>query len=255
MDERYEYLIDNVSGRFCNQLYVLLQAFIHNYLVIPSKTCYELDYITKFIDIGLKDLITEKCKENIPVHNSSIYPMINYGEDFTQAQLDNFCKLILNSKKYKHVNINGINFEKNLGVHIRQGDYKNNHYVYFDRKQYFKKCLDSLKKKNEITFEKVVIFSDDINISQKEFDSTFKNYFGDVQYISSVDLLDDLILLSKFKNKILLNTTFSAWSGFIGDSLYGYSHTVYIPEFLDMNDKFLNKRARYCNPSWNITIV
>jgi Fe-S cluster assembly iron-binding protein IscA len=68
--------------------------------MVPSKTCYELDYITKFKDIGLEDLIVERCDKNISFHNSSVYPLINYAVDFTQNQLNGFCKLILNSKKY-----------------------------------------------------------------------------------------------------------------------------------------------------------
>lgn len=250
-----EYLIDNVTGRFCNQLYVLLQAYIHNYLMVPSKTCYELDYISKFKNIGLKDLIVEQCNKNVPFHNSSIYPLINYGVDFTQNQLNSFCELILNSKKYNQMHNDSIDFEKFSGVHIRQGDYKNNHYVYFDRNKYFKECLDSLKTKNEISFEKVFIFSDDVSITKKEFDNIFKQYFKNVQYISNVDLVDDLLFLSKFKNKILMNTTFSTWAGFIGDTLYNHEHNVFIPAYLDKIDKMTNKYARFANPQWNIIKV
>jgi hypothetical protein len=52
-----------------------------------------------------------------------------------------------------------------------------------------------------------------------------------------------------------MNTTFSAWAGFIGDVLYNYEHNVFIPAYLDKIDKMTNKYARFANPQWNIIKV
>jgi hypothetical protein len=78
--------------------------------------------------------------------------------------------------------------------------------------------------------------------------------FNNVEYVTGNDIHEDLLLMSKFKNKILLNTTFSAWSGFIGDVLYE-KHNVFVPSYLDKFDKICNKFARYANPKWNIINV
>jgi hypothetical protein len=58
------------------------------------------------------------------------------------------------------LNIPNLDKENAVCVHIRQGDYINNHYVFFDRKEYFRTCLETMSKK--ISFEQLFVFSDDI---------------------------------------------------------------------------------------------
>jgi len=105
-------------------------------------------------------------------------------------------------KKYSHLFL-----DKTVSLHIRRGDYVNlqdyHHLLSID---YYESAL------NEFDYDRVVIFSDDIEWCKKN--TNFKNQVfieGESDYI-------DMYLMSKIKNNIIANSTFSWWGAWLNNN-------------------------------------
>ena len=141
-----------------------------------------------------------------------------------------------------------------MSIHIRNTDYLNNHYVFFDRKLYFQKCIDELSKTKLPST--VYVFSDDMDESIKSYDVFLKSYFKDIVYVNGNDELTDLLMMSKFKTRILINSTYSYWAGFIGTTYIPDSYlTTFVPSYFDNNDKMNNLLGIHVNPLWRLIDV
>jgi hypothetical protein len=145
-----------------------------------------------------------------------------YADVFQHDELKRFFNLREKSQKF-------INFEHDLenssiiAVHVRRGDYRN-HANQFGllSLDYYKETLKKLQSNQTVT--EVWIFSDEIEATMKLEESFKKIKF---RYISKVDFspAETLTLMSKSKNLVIANSTFSWWAGYLSEE-----SCVYAPE-------------------------
>ena len=110
-------------------------------------------------------------------------------------------KIKVNNKNFK------FNKKKNIGIHLRRGDYLNLSDIHPPvTKEYI---LSSLRffDKSKVNF---LVFSDDINKVKKEFNN--KNF----RFINNDDELEDLYALSQCDSIIMSNSSFSWWANWLG---------------------------------------
>lgn len=139
-------------------------------------------------------------------------------------------------------------YDNTLAINIRNGDFliepiKSLHDC-FDRFNYLKNAINDPSIK---FIKNVHIFSDDIKLCKKMYHNILKTRFHNIIYdnIGST-ILSQFIRLSKYKYKIIWNSTFSIWTAFIGDILYKYSGiTIYPSKFMKNENMILR-----CNPIW-----
>ena len=107
-------------------------------------------------------------------------------------------------KKYSNL----INNEKHVSVHIRRGDYlKFSDYHTNLNKDYYYKAMNYFKDEYKFIF-----FSDDIEWCKETF--TNKNNI----FIEKQDDILDLYLMSKIKNNIIANSSFSWWAAWLNEN-------------------------------------
>lgn len=121
-----------------------------------------------------------------------------------------------------------------VAIHVRRGDYLLNEDMYLNicDKDYYKKAVNYFK--DNLEDPKFFIFSDDIEWCKSNF-SFIKNHMF-VDYNKSA--FEDFILMMKFKNKIISNSTFSWWAAMLNSQ----SKNVIAPKvwnnYIDYNDFF-----------------
>ena len=111
------------------------------------------------------------------------------------------------------------NAENSVSVHIRRGDYvkdakTNAHHGTCDIRYYeqgLEKIVNILGNKNINIF----VFSDDISWAKENIKFPYQTYF-----VSSPEIIDyeELILLSKCKNNIIANSSFSWWGAWLNQN-------------------------------------
>jgi hypothetical protein len=118
-----------------------------------------------------------------------------------------------------------------VALHLRLGDYVDSELFHVISKTYIRECLNKIDhQKNHL---EVLVFSDSPDkaraylpeVEKIEFIIVPKNSFTDPQ---------TLILMSKFKNLILSNSTFSWWAGALASSA---GNNVYAPFSEEMNSR------------------
>lgn len=95
--------------------------------------------------------------------------------------------------------------ENATALHVRRTDYLKHPEIYTELdKNYYMKCLENIQEKGRI-----LVFSDDFKWCEKQFD-------GDFNFIK-IGHIESMYLMSKCKNVIIANSTFSWWSAWIGN--------------------------------------
>ncbi len=146
-------------------------------------------------------------KKNMRIHG--YFQSYKYFDNHREKILDSFQlpKNILSviNKKYDYILQDRENM---VSLHIRRGDYVNlissGHYASLDN-EYYQKALDMIGKKN------VVVFSDDIEWCKQNIDFSEKNMF----FIEKEMDIVDLYLMSRMKDNIIANSTFSWWAAYM----------------------------------------
>jgi hypothetical protein len=104
-------------------------------------------------------------------------------------------------------NTNNINFDSTeCVIHVRRGDYlKLKHFLGIE---YYTKSIEKMKSRGVTKF---FVVSDDIVWCEKNFkDSNF-------QFIKNNTDIEDLFLMTMFKNIIIANSSFSWWGAYLGE--------------------------------------
>jgi hypothetical protein len=99
-----------------------------------------------------------------------------------------------------------------VSIHIRRGDYKKSKMML--DKSYYKKAIELISGK--ISNPIWIVFSDDIEYVKSNY-----NFNGDVLFVDGSYGLEDfeqLILMSKCKNNIIANSTFSWWGAWLNQN-------------------------------------
>ena len=133
---------------------------------------------------------------------SGFYQSWKYFEDIKDLLINKYFTPSLKVQE----SIKRFNLEKNtLGISIRRGDYlmlQNNHCVL--SVDYYQSAIDKYFMHG---IESIYVFSDDIDWCKEVFGSN-------VHYVTE-DVGTQLFLMSKMKNLILSNSTFSWWGAYL----------------------------------------
>ncbi len=212
-----KYISSKTGGRLANQLYFVLQAYCktqrtriqHKYVQIDTL-CPATD-LTPFINrLSINEYVEHDKPIDYLLQTHNYYQYVD--KDFTQYELNGFIRsTILQSSELKQLDNNDV-----VAIHIRNGDYLNlSAFQVFNRNEYLQKAVDQFSNCN-----RAVIFSDDNMLNQQLFDKLLKSKFNSIEYVSGNDEVTDLLQLATYQNKILWNSTFSYWSGFISNVLH-----------------------------------
>lgn len=123
---------------------------------------------------------------------------INYIKDFFSPNNE-----ILSKLKSNYSNLT----ENSVACHIRLGDYTilQNHHLNLHKTEYYSNAL------NQVEVDKVVVFSDDIQTAKKLNLKSNKS----ISFVQTSSDIEDLYLMSLFKNIIISNSTFSWWAAWL----------------------------------------
>jgi len=145
----------------------------------------------------------------IPKHNNNLFldgyfQSEKYFKDF-KTDIKNIFKL--DEKYYGKINkfITTLPNQNNLtALHVRRGDYLKFPGIHdMCTLEYYNQAMDIIGDGN------FIVVSDDMNWSRN-------NIKGEnIHYSPFTDELDDLLLISSCKNKIIANSSFSWWGGYI----------------------------------------
>ena len=87
---------------------------------------------------------------------------------------------------------------------------------------------------------------------RSSFDKLLSSRFKDVQYSANASSEEDFRDFSLIRHKVLWNSTFSYWCGFIGNAIYEDSYdNVVAPCKFDRNEPVCN----HVNPMWKVINV
>tara|TARA_R110002012_G_scaffold320878_1_gene546318 strand:- start:1616 stop:2419 length:804 start_codon:yes stop_codon:yes gene_type:complete len=102
---------------------------------------------------------------------------------------------------------------KTVSVHIRRTDYLQlkHHYEQMNW-DYYITALEHINKK--VKYDKIVVFSDDIEWVKNNFIKTDKKVF----FIEDGCDVVELFLMSKMKHNIIANSTFSWWGAYLNEN-------------------------------------
>ena len=162
----------------------------------------------------------------------------------------NFYNTILSNKlKNDYVRMLNIDIENSCVIHVRRGDYVTNpeankfHGVLnFD---YYISAINLVKKQNpKILF---YVITDDLNWSKNEFTPELGNFIFPEEEFNLSDI-ESLALISRFKNQIIANSSFSLWAAYISSYYFGSNESIKIYPKVWWNSS--NNRMNFLN-NWH----
>lgn len=250
--------LNSIAGNFSNQLYFILHAFVlskkYNEQVkyTANNECNNLKLNNTLQQLNVNDYFQNNIDNNSEtIDEHPIDYLQKFNIDFTEDELNEFIyTTIFQSEKfaqYKQFR-DKILSENAVALHIRNGDYLIlSQFNCFNRQTYLIKTLQYANA--NFSNEKIYVFSDDNTTNRQLYDSILKKNFKTIEYIDNNTQLDDLMMLSQFKYKILWNSTFSYWSAFISNCIYMNNfRSILVPSaFL-----FPEQHKIRCNPKWTI---
>ena len=241
------------GGRLANQLYYVLQAYVRGggsrYAVIADRWVSPLSYL------GCRDLIAtsaESARGRIHVEAS---PKQVLWRDFTMGDITAFVRrFILPSDAYRKVSSGFKADQGAVAVHVRNTDYlAKPRFSGFDRTSYFMKALG-------LAWSRFVggrmptaihVFSDDIEAAKSMYGGVFGVFSSNVVYMDRASAEDDLLRLALYRNKVILNSTFGTWAGYIGDVVFDRGTHVVVP-----SEHYAGRSMRcIADPAWTMVDV
>ena len=211
------------EGQLCNQLYYILQSYIHGFNYVFTEGNHYHSTLRNIIDLGLEDMVTIGVKPDITICSH----MMDARSDFCSKDMYDFIReRVLTSRLMISALRRFEGSYRSVAVHVRNTDYLNNERMFFDRNAYYSDAFSRL----EDSIDRLVVFTDDVEFTKNKHGDLFSSRFNSVSYTERVNDSEDLLLLALHRNKILLNSTYSYWSARIGDALYGEDGTnVIVP--------------------------
>lgn len=261
MNDDFTTLRTGISGgNLGNQLYLVLQAYRASqrggwckYLVnAGGKKCGFLE-MADVLNVDRYVTAIDGGDAGLYLPNDSYQA---YGSDFSQEELHGFIKeTILCSRTFADIRrsfaADGAS-DRVLCINIRNGDfirYPNKiHWACYDRERYFRKSFEAI---NTGRFNRLDVASDDNCLNRRLYDRLFKEYFPEVRYLERTTPSEDILRISLYRHKVIMNSTFSYWAAFIGDAFYGECDVIAPDFFCDTKPR----TAYNCNPAWKIVNV
>ena len=231
--------------------------------IMPNLVKYYLDYseYRKYVDIKtitrkslspnynykFKDLNLNKKKLPILLR-PSYFQSYKYFNNYKKQILNlfDFPDSVKNYIDNKYINYN---FNNIISLHVRHGDMlkevlNNNNIFYILSLNYYINAINLWVKENKKY--KILIFTDDADkwINSQLFPFLHKKNI-EFEIVKNNSHIMDLYLMTKCKNFILSNSTYSWWGAYLSDS----PNTVYCPKY------FLNPEHEQPDiylPDWKI---
>lgn len=197
----------------------------------------ELGEFTPYREKGFNYTEIPKINGNVKIfgyYQSEKY-FLNYSKEILELfEIDKTTEEKI-SKKYGDI----LSLDT-CSIHIRRGDYLHlQQYHTVQTMEYYNKAIE------KIGFDKnFLIFSDDIEWCQENL-----NFIENKTFISGNKDYEDLYLMSKCKNNIIANSTFSWWGGWLNKNT---EKIVIAPKkWFGVNNSHLDTSDLYCN-DWKI---
>lgn len=218
--------------RLGNQLYFPLATYSRNRLLGTNyHMCAEESICSLFRRLGITEKYCHSMTDDELLHVSNGYAVIGgtaflqtFGTDYTEETLNGFIsETILKSDAFAESDGRYDYDDNTVAISIRNGNYLTIDGYAFD----FDRFLD--EGFSMVDGRKAVVFSDDIPYTEQVYGERLIKRFIGVRYHENISPVDDLVTLSRFKKKIIWNSTFSYWAAYIGDVLYGDAHETIVP--------------------------
>lgn len=246
------------GGQFGNVLYSLLNNYIYSikeneqYVYVPSSKFTRHILSKEVLDAfnlsdryvySNYDKIAEQAIFVIEKPGSPYFAGFNV--DFTEDELNSFIEsVLLPSPAFKQYSL----VEDRVSLHVRGGDFLIFPNLYFDAERYL--CI-ALQYFKNMGISELDVYSDDFSHA-RNFDGIFRKFNFNVVYKEGNTFIEDFVSLSCYRNKILWNSTFGYWTGYISNFLFKQENydRIVVPEF---HIKSMNHgKAWQINPKWKI---
>jgi hypothetical protein len=249
-------LLRFAGGRLANQLYYALQAHVRGhgsmYAVNDDRWVRPLAYL------GCRGLIlssAEAAGRRIHVEND---PRQVLWRDFTMGDVASFVRrYILTSEAYRSVSGSFTPDQGAIAVHVRNTDYLvKRDFNIIDRDEYLLDALTLARSRfvGDGVPSSIHVFSDDIMAARTSFDGLFREFSSNIVYQPCTTAEDDLVRLALYRNKVILNSTFGTWAGYIGDVVHDRGTHVVVPsEFHSVGRR--HGMCEIADPVWDMVEV
>lgn len=218
------------ANKILQLLYVERTDRINEYFEKKNKN---IGIITDYASTNFNENIYELNEDNVSIWHYKgnwVNPMYWNGCDETVINSFIFKEELLSPDDVRL--ISEMQSCESVGIHIRQGDYVGNYKFNLCHENYYKKAIERLQnmKQKELKF---YIFCEDCDAELIKMENI------DYQIISHKDMPGiDLWLMSKCRNNIIANSTFSYWSALLNRN---EEKVVIAPKYLARNKEFYVK--------------
>jgi len=239
----------NLEGQFKNNFFNIFRAKKIKFQLEknPQGSYFPDTYVSDCVGFDPKldnNLIEKKIKGYFQSYIYTDYPQVKTKLKKSQVNKPGF---------YFSEVLKNIDPIESISVHIRRGDYLANSRTHgLLSSEYFRNSINLLFDINKPgnSTQRIFVFSDDIDLAYKLIVDTGirASYF----YVDNSRLSDEesLILMSKPKNIVISNSTYSWWGAWLGDQ----QKNVIAPEkwFKNLEDpSYLIPKSWYkCKSVW-----
>lgn len=157
-------------------------------------------------------------KENVctDIYLKGYWQTEKYFKEYRQELLSIFTPVKSRDESVLQI-IRDLERVNSVAVHVRRGDYLDEHWEL--NMEYYDKAISLLSIKQKEM--KLYVFSDEIEYCKEYFaryeDSFDFNY---LEYFSDNYSIDDLLIMSKCKHNIIANSTYSWWAAWLNQNEY-----------------------------------
>lgn len=216
------------NTRLANCLYLVLNCFKNSNdnnlykFIVRREDCYK-----NLVDLNIHKYCVDSSFFNRKKQRLNGYyqnSLIDFNYDILMNFID---ETISKSGIFKEKTP----IDNKIGLHIRCGDFlgkKVGSYYFIDRDIYLNNSCSELCNCSDT----IDVFSDNITYCKSHYSDILYKYFRNINFISN-SIVDDLISMSFYKYKILWNSTFSYWSGYISDYIFrnDKQNIILVPDF------------------------
>jgi hypothetical protein len=242
LDNKYKYITINLKGGLGNQLFQIYACMAfsikYNKVFILEDKIYSSVYPDTIRYTYYQTLIkeiqlynnTEKIKwilvDDKNIDNENNYMVEGYYQDYNifeeySKEINNKLNIKYKIDKCYYKYLPDYDFS-GIACHFRLGDYKGkkDDHPILDL-EYYTKCFDMF----DIKYKSITIFCE---MEDVEYLQNKLNIYN-IKFISNdIPDYEQLLLMSKFKDIIISNSSFSWWSGYFASSIYD-NNNIYIP--------------------------
>lgn len=191
--------------------------YINKAVRVMNKSCFSIGKDWKFLietGTGLIDEFFSVHSKNVFV--DGYYQSSKYFDSFRSDLLDKYSPNYKMDEQYYDV-LSNIERVNSVAVHVRRGDFARAQYAnprhYLLNEHYYCNAMKIIKDSiyNPVFFW----FSDDINWVKEKFGKNTNDKYIYVSLSTIHPDIDEMMLMSKCKNIITANSTFSWWAAWL----------------------------------------